>query len=124
MTLNVRVVESRSFSRTVYLEGRLNNDTVSILDEQLDRIVNSAATAVVFDLAGLDYISSAGLRSIFRMQKVMTARAGKALIVNPQPQVKKVLEIVGAVDLAAVFSSVQELDRYLDTMQRRIVEGE
>ena len=124
MALKVRVVESRSFSRTIYLEGRLNNETVGLLDAELSTIANSTATAVVFDLAGLDYISSAGLRSIFRIQKIMAARGGKALLVNLQPQVQKVIEIVGAVDLAAVFANVQELDKYLDAMQRKIVEGQ
>jgi len=124
MALNVRVTESRSFSRTVHLGGRLTNETVGVLDAELEKIVSSSATLVVFDLAELDYISSVGLRSIFRTQKAMVARGGKALLVNPQPQIKKVLEIVNAADLSAVFSSVQELDRYLDTMQRKVVEGE
>jgi anti-anti-sigma factor len=124
MALNVRVTESRSFSRTVHLGGRLTNDTVAVLDEELQKIISSSATVVVFDLAELEYISSVGLRSIFRTQKAMVARGGKALLVNPQPQIKKVLEIVNAADLSAVFSSVQELDRYLDTMQRKVVEGE
>lgn len=38
--------------------------------------------------------------------------------------VQKVFEIVKAADLAAVFSSVHELDRYLDAMQRKVVRGE
>ena len=124
MALTVRVTEPRPFTRTVYLEGRLNNDTVRLLDDELNRIAGSNATLVVFDLAGLDYVSSVGLRSIFGLQKVVKARGGKAVLANPQPQVKKVFEIVNAADLTAVFSSVEELDRYLDAMQRKIVEGE
>jgi anti-anti-sigma factor len=107
----------------VYLEGRLNNETVALFDEELKKIVSSTASVVVFDLSGLEYISSAGLRSIFGVQKVMTARSGKAVLANPQPAVRKVLEIVNAVDLTAVFKSVDELDRYLDTMQRKVIDG-
>ena len=124
MALKVRVTESRPFSRTVYLEGRLNNETVAVFDEELKKIVSSPASVVVFDLSGLEYISSAGLRSIFGIQKIMTARSGKAVLANPQPAVRKVLEIVNAVDLTAVFKSVEELDRYLDTMQRKVAGGE
>ena len=123
MTLNVRVTESRPFSRTVALEGRLNDVTVGLLDAELEKIASSTATVVVFDLAGLEYVSSVGLRSIFRAQKAMTAKGGKTLLINPQPQVKKVFDIVNAADITAVFSSVQELDRYLDAMQRKVVEG-
>jgi len=124
VALTVRVTEPRPFTRTVHLDGKLNDDTVCLLDDDLNKIAGSNATVVVFDLAGLQYISSVGLRSIFRLQKVMTARGGKAVLANPQPQVKKVFEIVNAADLTAVFSSVQELDRYLDAMQRKVVDGQ
>ena len=123
MALKIRSTENRTFSTTVHLEGRLDNATVAALDEELDRIIASAVTVVVFDLAGLEYISSGGLRSIFRVQKEMTSRSGKALLVKPRPPVQKVLDIVKAVDLGTVFTSVEELDRYLDVMQRKVSEG-
>jgi anti-anti-sigma factor len=124
VALKVRVVESRSFSRTVYLEGKLNNDTVAVLNEELAKIAGSTASVVVFDLADLEYISSAGLRSIFGARKLMASRGGQAILVNPRPQVQKVLDIVNAVDLTAVFKSTAELDKYLDTMQRKVVDGQ
>ena len=124
MALKIGVTESRAFAKTVHLEGRLNNETVAAFDAELERIANSSATVVVLDLAGLDYISSVGLRSIFRLQKTMAARSGKALLVNPQPQVQKVFQIVNAADISAVFASVQELDDYLDLMQRKVLDGE
>jgi anti-anti-sigma factor len=124
VALKVRVVESRSFSKTVYLEGKLNNDTVAVLNEELAKIAGSSASVVVFDLADLEYISSAGLRSIFGTRKLMAGRGGKAVLVNPRPQVQKVLDIVNAVDLTAVFTSTAELDKYLDAMQRKVVNGE
>jgi len=124
MALKVRVTETRSFSRTVHLEGRLDGETVPVLDGELNQVANAPVTVVVFDLEGLEYISSAGLRSIFRTQKLMAERAGNVLLVNARPQVQKVFEIVKAADLGAVFSSIQELDQYLDAMQRKVVDGE
>ncbi len=54
----------------------------------------------------------------------MAGRSGKTLLLNLQPQVQKVLEVISAVDVSTVFASVEELDQYLDLMQRRVVEGE
>jgi anti-anti-sigma factor len=122
--LNIRVTESRPFTRTVHLQGRLTNDTVAVLDAELEKITTSAATVVIFELTHLDYISSVGLRSIFRTHKALAAKGGKALLVNPQPQIKKVIDIVNAADISAVFTSTEELDKYLDMMQRRVIEGE
>lgn len=124
MALNVRVTEDRSFLKTLHLEGRLDSETAPELDGELDKLLNSSANVLVFDLTELQYISSAGLRSIFRTQKAMAGRSGKAVVVNPRPQVKKVFDIVKAADLGSVFTSVQELDKYLDVMQRKIVDGQ
>jgi len=124
MPLTIRVVDSRAFTKTISLEGRLDNQTVVELDKELDRVLEAPMKVLVFDLEGLEYISSAGIRSIFKAQKAMKTRSGQTLIVNPQPAVKKVFDIVKAVDLKSVFSSIKELDAYLDAMQRKITEGE
>lgn len=124
MALNVRVTEDRSFSRTLRLEGRLDSGTAPLLDEELAKVVNSTATVIVLNLADLEYITSAGLRSIFGAQQSMAKRAGRIVLVNAQPQVQKVFDIVKAVDLGAVFVSIEELDEYLDAMQRQVVTGE
>lgn len=124
MALNVRVTESRPFSRTLRLEGRLDSETAPVLDGEVAKVVNSTATVMVLNLADLEYISSAGLRSIFSAQQSMAKRAGRTVLVNAQPQVQKVFDIVKAVDLGAVFVSIEELDEYLDAMQRQVVTGE
>lgn len=124
MPLNVRVDDGPLAGKTLVLEGRLDNDSVGVLDEALDPVLDSDAKVVVFELSGLEYITSAGLRSIFRAQKAMSARAGKALLVNPTPQVSKVLEIVKIPELGVIFKNIQELDSYLDAMQKKVAEGD
>ncbi len=124
MSLNVRTEDARSFMKTIYLKGSLDTETVSTFDQELDTVLESPLKVLVLDLSELEYLSSAGIRSMFRAQKSMKARAGKALIVNPQPAVQKVFDIVKAVDLSAVFASVQELDKYLDTIQRKMKQEE
>jgi anti-anti-sigma factor len=123
MALNIRVTQDRPFSRTIHLDGRLDSETVALLDGELNNLVDSPVDVVVFDLAGLEYISSAGLRSIFGTRQTLAARSGRIVLLNARPQVQKVFDIVKATDIAAVFTSVEELDRYLDAMQRKIVEG-
>lgn len=124
MPLNIRVEDSRSFTKTMFLDGRLDNQTSAELDKELDVVLNTPLKVLVFDLAKLEYISSAGIRSLFKAQKDMKTRSGQALVVNPQPAVQKVFDIVKAVDLKSVFTSVKELDAYLDAMQRKVADGD
>jgi anti-anti-sigma factor len=122
MPLNVRVEPGRSLSQMVHLEGRLDTETVEILDQELESLFAKDVKVLVFDLGALDYISSAGLRSLFGAQKTMEKRGGEALLLNPQTQVQKVFDIVKAVPLKQVFRNVAELDGYLDTIQRKASE--
>jgi anti-anti-sigma factor len=124
MALTVRVTQDRSFSRTLHLHGRLDNETVALLDDELSKLANSPVDVVVYDLANLEYISSAGLRSVFGTRQALAGRPGRIVLLNARPQVQKVLDIVKATDLAAVFTSVEELDRYLDAMQRKVLDGQ
>jgi anti-anti-sigma factor len=124
MALNVRVTQDRPFSKTIHLAGRLDSETVALLDDELSNLDGSPVDVVVFDLADLEYISSAGLRSIFGTRKALAARSGRIVLLNARPQVQKVFDIVKAADLATVFTSVEELDRYLDAMQRKVVDGQ
>jgi hypothetical protein len=66
----------------------------------------------------------AALRSIFGTRQALAARSGRIVLLNAQPQVQRVFDIVKATDLAAVFTSIEELDRYLDAMQRKVVDGQ
>lgn len=124
MSLKVRVEEGRSLTKTLVLEGRLDHESADEFDKQVEAVLATPVKVVVFDLGGLEYVTSAGLRTFFRAQKVMHARAGKAALLNPQPTVQKVLDIVKVAELGSVFRSVQELDAYLDAMQKKVSEGD
>ena len=112
MALSIQLEEGRSFTKTLRLAGRLDNDTASDLDNELDKVL-------VFDLGGLEYTTSAGLRSFLRAQKSLRPREGKVLFLNLQPPVRKVFDIAKAADVASVFRDVKELDDYLDAMQKK-----
>ena len=78
------------------LEGRLDTNTSPELEAEL---VLDGVTEVVFDLANLEYISSAGLRIFLTAQKKMMASGGKVILKSPNDMVRSVLEITGCADI-------------------------
>jgi anti-anti-sigma factor len=117
-------IEELSNPTTLVLTGRLDTNTASELDEALNRVLaNTRGMRLVFDLSQLDYLSSAGIRCFVRARKAIEPSGGEVAIVNPQPPVRKVLEIVKAMPPGRIFASVEELDAYLDAMQRRVRDG-
>ncbi len=123
-TLSLQIDPAQDKRQRLTLSGRLDTHTYQALDEALAPLLATPITTLVLDLSHLDYISSAGIRSIFKARKVLAAREGRVLVVNPQPQIRKVFDVVKAVPLNEIFTSVQELDEYLDEMQRRVLEQE
>ncbi|WP_369940720.1 STAS domain-containing protein [Xanthomonas medicagonis] len=121
-TLSLQIEPAQDRRQRITLSGRLDTHTYQALDEALAPLLATPITTLVLDLSHLDYISSAGIRSIFKARKVLATREGRVLVVNPQPQIRKVFDVVKAVPLNEIFTSVQELDEYLDEMQRRVLE--
>ena len=122
MSLQIEISNRDATTTTVALDGKLDTVTSNELDDALAPVLASPATVLVFDLANLAYISSAGLRSVFKARKAMEAKQGSLLLVNVQPTVQKVFDIVKALPSQSVFKSVAELDQYLDYMQKKVAE--
>ncbi len=114
----VNVDEEKSVAR-VALAGALNTDTAPGFDTELQQVVARGMDLTVLDMKDLDYISSAGLRVIFKAAKQTKAAGHRLAAANRKPHIDKVFEILKALPDMAVFANDQELDDYLATMQDR-----
>jgi len=85
---------------TVALEGRLDTTTAPKLEEELRSSVDGI-TRLVFDVEKLEYISSAGLRVLLAMQKLMN-RQGAMLLRNVNEAVMEVFEVTGFSDILSI----------------------
>ena len=81
----------------ISLEGRLDTTSSPELEKALPDILNGTEN-LVFDLAKLDYISSAGLRVLLSVHKTMK-KQGDMVIRNSSDDVKEVFEVTGFSDI-------------------------
>jgi anti-anti-sigma factor len=121
MNLDIQIYPPVNGNQYVLLAGRLDSHNHEALDEALAPLLAGQPQALVLELSHLDYISSAGVRSILQARKSLAPHEGKLLLVHPQEQVRKVIEIVQAVPMDDIFASSAEADAYLDAVQRRIL---
>lgn len=121
MELNTTVAidEENSIAR-VALAGALNTDTAPAFEVRLKQVIDGGQQLIVLDMKDLDYISSAGLRVIFKAAKQTRNDGRKLAAANRKPHIDKVFEILKALPDMAVFANEQELDDYLDSMQRQV----
>jgi len=103
---------------TVKLAGNLDSGTAPDLERQLAPVLHAPIKDIVFDLAALKFISSAGLRIFAAARKTLKERGGQASFINMQPQIQEVFSIIKALPGVAVFRNVEELDQYLAVRQR------
>jgi anti-sigma B factor antagonist len=127
MPLDIRIQKTGGSTSdgpvTVSLTGSLDTATAPELEAQLAPLLSGSTKDIVFDLADLKFISSAGLRVFGSTRKTLKARGGQVSFVHLQPQIQEVLDILKALPGMAVFKDVEELDRYLAARQRAHREG-
>ena len=85
---------------TLALEGRLDTTTAPQLDDVVKTGIDGV-TKLSFDFAGLEYISSAGLRVLLSAQKVMN-KQGSMVVKNVSNEVKEIFEVTGFSDILTI----------------------
>jgi anti-anti-sigma factor len=123
MPLAIKVVHDGGspHAARVSLEGSLDTATSPDLEAALDGLLAGSIKVVAFDLAGLRFISSAGIRVLMKARKELGDRGGSLALSNPQPQITKVLEIVRSLPGVAIFANDREMDAYLTAIQKKVL---
>jgi anti-anti-sigma factor len=108
----------------VMLEGSLDTETAAQFDQFIAENIRSQVKLVVLNMKDLSYISSAGIRSVFKLAKQVKAQGGKVAAANRQPHIEKVFEIVKALPDMQIFRDDAEMDSYLKAVQEKIINGD
>ena len=121
MALTVKVDEKSPGVQVVSPMGSLDTMTYLTLEDEIDSLLHKGPKMIIFDMQELEYISSSGVGVILKARKMMKHNHGEVFLVNLQPQVEKVFEIIKALPDQRIFKDLKELDTYLDKMQKKII---
>ena len=88
--------------------GRLDTSTSGDASDKLVAIVKSGVKAAVINLGQLEYVSSAGLRVILVMVKLLKSSKGRANICQATGVVKEVLETSGFNHLIDIYEDEEK----------------
>ena len=97
MTINKEIQDK---TMTLKLAGRLDTTTSPELEEELKSAIDEA-NEFIFDLEGLEYLSSAGLRILLASQKKMTEKGGMK-VTNVNDVIMEIFEITGFSDILTI----------------------
>jgi anti-sigma B factor antagonist len=85
---------------TVALAGRLDTVTAPELEKEL-KVCLEGVTMLSFDMAELEYISSAGLRVLLSAQKLMS-RQGEIKVFHVNETIMEIFEVTGFSDYLTI----------------------
>ena len=76
----------------IVLNGELDVETAP----QLKQVVKEAAANMLeIDLSGVSFVDSTGLKSLLDISNQWKQRGGRIFVLNPQPEVAEVMQLVG-----------------------------
>ena len=91
----------------VSVSGRMDAVTASDFENALTEFLDQGNSALVIDFSDLDYISSAGLRSILASAKKMKGLSGTLSLACLKEVVKEVFDISGFSAIIPIYDSVE-----------------
>ena len=97
--MNISKTQNGTFLK-VEITGRI--DTTTAPDFEAETNFEDGVNELELDFAGVEYISSAGLRVVLKLQKKMNALGGKMKLTNVNDSVMDVFDITGFVDILTI----------------------
>ncbi len=101
----IKLINRDDTKMTVALSGRIDSANAAAEEEALKAAVNGFTGALVLDAAGLEYISSAGLRVILRQKKANP----NTVIVNVSPDVYEIFDMTGFTEMMDISKAYRKV---------------
>jgi anti-anti-sigma factor len=98
-------VETRQTPNALVVDmaGRLDSYSSGQVSDKLVGIAKSGAKKIILNLDKLEFVSSAGLRIILTMAKLLQSTRGELRICNTKAPVREILEQSGFNSLVKIF---------------------
>jgi anti-anti-sigma factor len=95
----------------IQLHGKIDANTTMIVEQALLNVIGSGQKSLVLDCAQMDFISSAGLKSLIMAIKKMKVLNGTITLVALQKNVKDVLAMSGLLPLFIIQDTRADADK-------------
>ena len=90
------------------LTGRLDAEAAPELEQRCERLNESQIGTLIVNLGTLDYLSSAGLRTLLSTGKRLQRQNGKLVLVSVVGPVRQVIELSGLDKIFPLYATVEE----------------
>ena len=96
--------------RLIKLIGKLEIIGTGEIETKFAGYCSGDNVRVIVDLSEVDYLASIGIRLLVLTAKLVTARGGKMVLLNPTSDVKNVLEITGIPAIIPIYDGQESAE--------------
>lgn len=100
--------ENKGDALVLKVSGRMDAVTAPEFEKECDTHITAGAKKIICDLSGLEYISSAGLRSILASAKKLKAAQGEIAFCCLQGMVQEVFSVSGFSSMFKIADSADD----------------
>ena len=104
--MKIDVLETQSGITKLVLSGRMDIQGAMTADMTFS-VTAGAKKKVVVDLSDVTFMASLGLNTLMVSAKSMANKGGRMVLLNPQPNVEKILEIAGVSTVIPIVRDMQ-----------------
>ncbi|HBA86193.1 MAG TPA: anti-sigma factor antagonist [Verrucomicrobia bacterium] len=77
------------------VKGRIDNSSAPLFQSHCETLLNKGEKFLILDFGDVEYLSSAGLRSILTLEKKLKPLNGKLILCSLKPTVQEIFDISG-----------------------------
>jgi len=103
--INVSSVDNATL---IEVSGRVDSMNANQMGEALFKQIDNGNIQIVLDLAGVEYMSSAGLREIVSALKKVKRASGDLRVAQPSDRVLEIFEMSGLDTILQIFATQVE----------------
>jgi anti-anti-sigma factor len=122
MALRVNIDKRGEGMFAASIFGSIDSVTYVELEKAIQPFLIPSTKVLIFNMQGVTYVSSMGIAAVLKTRKAIEQNKGNFIMINLQPQIKAVFEIIKALPDMRVFESMKEADEYLTQIQRKEIE--
>jgi len=86
----------------VTAKGRLDGGASAAFADRVSALIEGSNPKLLIDFAGVDFVTSAGLRAVLLLVKKVKAAGGSFALCGVQDSVREVLDITGFTSMLAI----------------------
>ena len=106
--LNVRVGTRENKSAHVAVEGSMDAHTFPMFQQSIMELTEAGTLFIVLDVRAMTYIASVGINFLINLRVQRRKAGGEVILVDPQPNVLKILKMLGLLEVLVVTPTVEE----------------